>query len=67
MIILSDYIPEDPFNKENCIGCFFHGRFEDRFVCDNNKALPFIVENKKCGVRCEYDPYAEVVLGEKQE
>ena len=64
MIILSDYIPKDPFNKEDCIGCFFHGEFEDRFTCNNQKALPFIIENRRCGVRGEFDPV--VTLGENK-
>ena len=66
MIILSDYLPKDPFNKEDCIGCFYHGKFEDRYICDNDKAVVFIVENRKCGVRTEYDSCAELMPGVPQ-
>ena len=61
MIILSDHLPVDPFDKKDCIGCFFHSTFETRDVCNNDKAVSYIIENRKCEARSEFDPYAEVL------
>ena len=62
MIILSDHIHRDPFVKEDCKNCKFSVDFHGRTACTNNDAAPYIIENKKCGAKKVYDPYAEVMI-----
>ena len=49
-IYISNYVPENQFDKERCKTCKAHEVVEERIVCTNIDAAHYIMGNTLCEV-----------------